>query len=376
MKAREKVASLAVAGLGSLWSCLVALAVAVLRLASVWAQRVGLAAEKVISGLGAILGTALTALAIGVLAIGEALGVLAGFQMALDACGFRSRKARFKAAAAFTLIELLVVISIIAILISILLPALAKARELANRAVCMANIRGIVQAMMVYAQSNDGGFPATYVPGPESDGHGSVTRYIENRPVIVYNYTLAADLTPDAVVQYWYSYGQGDNLHSHAFAANPTASMWFLVLEGYATASIFVCPSDIYGKQPADEYWPTSVGAAPTLSNFLWPVPRGGQQTISPTEGPLANAQGEGLSYSIAFPWPAFNSETYFLGRPGLWWTTDGANTQVPLVSDMAPMDYSNANFASRLDGPNDGIYYRLTPTLPTANTYGPYIYL
>ncbi len=331
--------------------------------------------EGLSGGVLTLLGMALTALAAAILSVGEALGVLLLFQSALNQCGCKGLRSRCKTAAAFTLIELLVVISIIAILVSILLPALAKARELANRAVCMANIRGIVQAMVTYAQSNDGGFPATYVPGPESDGNGSVTRYIENRPVIVYNYTLAADLTPDAVVQYWYSYGQGDNLHSHAFAANPTASMWFLVLEGYATPSIFVCPSDIYGKQPADEYWPTSVGAAPTLSNFLWPVPRGGQQTISPTEGPLANAQGEGLSYSIAFPWPAFNSDTYFLGRPGLWWTTDGANTQVPLVSDMAPMDYSNANFASRLDGPNDGIYYRLTPTLPTANTYGPYIY-
>ncbi len=60
----------------------------------------------------------------------------------------------------FTLIELLVVIAIIALLISILLPSLSRARELSKRTVCAANLRGIGQAMYIYAQDEPGVFPA------------------------------------------------------------------------------------------------------------------------------------------------------------------------------------------------------------------------
>src|ERR1700683_321206 len=64
----------------------------------------------------------------------------------------------------FSLVELRVVIGIIALLVSILLPSLSRAREQANRVKCANNLRQIGLAALMYANGEvrTGSYPRTY----------------------------------------------------------------------------------------------------------------------------------------------------------------------------------------------------------------------
>lgn len=115
---------------------------------------------------------------------------------------------------AFTLIELLVVIAIIALLVSILLPSLNRAKELAKRAACATRLHGLGQGVHLYANSYGGMLP-TWDDPSASGAEASVW--------------VGRDYDKDNSTKNTYSNSRG----------------WFALVKGdYAALGLFRCPSD------------------------------------------------------------------------------------------------------------------------------------
>ena len=94
----------------------------------------------------------------------------------------------------FTLIELLVVIAIIAILAAMLLPALSRAKQKADRTVCLNNQKQLTLAWIMYTDDNDGKLPpnaSTTAAGQPSWINGVLSWDLPPAPANPENYNLA-----------------------------------------------------------------------------------------------------------------------------------------------------------------------------------------
>jgi len=67
--------------------------------------------------------------------------------------------ARFRSATAFTLLELLIVIAVVAVVMALSLPTLAKVREMGNNSKCVGNLRAISSGLFAYIADHDGDLP-------------------------------------------------------------------------------------------------------------------------------------------------------------------------------------------------------------------------
>ena len=133
----------------------------------------------------------------------------------------------------FTLVELLVVIAIIALLMGILMPALSRVRQLAQRIVCGSILSGIGKAMLIYANDYDDELPRA--GGRNTSWSSGVTWDAPDR---FSAYGLAAD-------------GSGGK-------ATVSSSFYLLVKYAEVTPKSFICKGDAGAKQFKLSDYPTS----------------------------------------------------------------------------------------------------------------------
>ncbi|MAE64603.1 MAG: hypothetical protein CMJ18_10080 [Phycisphaeraceae bacterium] len=133
---------------------------------------------------------------------------------------------------AFTLIELLVVISIIALLIALLLPAIKKSKAIAIQLTCTTNVKQLTLGMISYATDSDGRFPLTL---PADSGFGCW--------------------------QDWCTYGTahagttGANCLDQSNTGCEAVSYGKLLAEGIVTAESLLCPGRAFEDWPAEDVY-------------------------------------------------------------------------------------------------------------------------
>ena len=144
-------------------------------------------------------------------------------------------KKRFKG---FTLIELLVVIAIIALLISILLPSLSRARELSKRLVCAANVKGIGTTGKIYANENQEKWMTPPFKRALID-NGGIDYLPAGRPTI--GATDPGEVGNER--RYSTTSETANQPNVGSTAASVTRAYWMLVRSGDITVQQFTCPS-------------------------------------------------------------------------------------------------------------------------------------
>lgn len=189
----------------------------------------------------------------------------------------------------FTLVELLVVIAIIAMLLAILMPALGKVRQLAQRIMCGTNVGGIGKAMLTY--SSDDKYESYPIAGPGGTilDLGTVAA-VGGEPICTWTWYFKA--VPGT---------SGNPGTLTAQKSTLSANLYLLIKYADVSPDQFVCPGSDEKKFELGIY---NVGSGTTIgTNFTEVWDFGGRQPETPLNPGKTRGRGHN-SYSYQLPLP------------------------------------------------------------------------